>query len=74
MSTLELKSNIHKIVETIQNEQILQTIYDFLNTNKNNESAKLWETLTDVQKNEVLLAYSESEDENNLIDGDEIFK
>ncbi len=74
MSTLELKSNIHKIVETIQNEQLLQTIYDFLNTNKNNESAKLWETLTDVQKNEVLLAYSESEDENNLIDGDEIFK
>lgn len=74
MSTLELKSNIHKIVETIHNEQLLQTIYDFLNTNKNNESAKLWETLTDVQKNEVLLAYSESEDENNLIDGDEIFK
>lgn len=74
MSTLELKSNIHKIVETIQNEQLLQTIYDFLNTNKNNESAKLWETLTDVQKNEVLLAYSESEDENNLIDGDEIFR
>lgn len=74
MSTLELKSNIHKIVETIHNEQLLQTIYDFLNTNKNNKSAKLWETLTDVQKNEVLLAYSESEDENNLIDGDEIFK
>jgi hypothetical protein len=74
MNTLELKSNIHKIVETIQNEQLLQTIYDFLNTNKNNESAKLWETLTDVQKNEVLLAYSESEDENNLIDGDDIFK
>ncbi|MBK8550019.1 MAG: hypothetical protein IPL53_02750 [Ignavibacteria bacterium] len=74
MSTTELKSNIHKIVETIQSEQLLQTLYDFLKSKEKSQSGKLWESLTDKQKNEVLLAYNESENENNLIDSDEIFK
>jgi len=74
MNTLKLKSNIHKIVETIQSEQLLQTLYDFLKSKEKNQSGKLWESLTDEQKSEVLLAYNESEDENILIDSDEIFK
>lgn len=74
MSTIELKSNIHKIVETIQSEQLLQTLYDFLKSKEKSPPGKLWESLTEHQKNEVLLAYDESEDENNLIDSDEIFK
>ena len=31
MGTPELKSNIIKMVDGIQNEQLLQTLYDFLN-------------------------------------------
>jgi hypothetical protein len=30
MSTIELKTSIHKIVDGIQSEQLLRTIYDFL--------------------------------------------
>jgi hypothetical protein len=74
MSTIELKSSIHKIVEAIQSEQLLQTLYDFLKSKEKNQPGELWESLTDEQKNEVLLAFKESDDENNLIDSDEIFK
>lgn len=74
MSTIDLKSNIHKIVESIQSEQLLQTLYDFLKSKEKSHPGKLWESLTEQQKNEVLLAYNESEDENNLIGSDEIFK
>lgn len=74
MGTIELKSNIHKIVDRIQSEQLLQTIYDFLKSREKNKPGRLWDTLTEEQKQEVLLAYEESEDENNLLDRDQVFK
>lgn len=74
METLELRSNIHKIVDGIQNEQLLKTIYDFLKVRETNEPGRLWDSLTEDQKQEVLLAYDESEDENNLIDREKVFK
>jgi len=74
MNTSELKSNIHKTVDSIQNEQLLQTIYDFLKSKEKIKPGKIWESLTEEQKNEVLLAYKESENENNLLDSDELFK
>ncbi len=74
MKTAELKSNIQKLVDSIQNEQILLTLYEFLKSAEKNKPGKLWESLTSEQKEEILLAYKESEDENNLTDKDEIFK
>lgn len=74
MGTIELKSNIHKIVDGIQSEQLLQAIYDFLKTREKNKSSRLWDTLTEEQKQEVLLSFDESEDENNLLDRDQVFK
>ena len=73
MGTIDLKSNIHKIVDGIQSEQLLQTLYDFLKVRETNKPGRLWDTLTEEQKQEVLLAYDESEDENNLVDRDKVF-
>ena len=73
METIELRSNIHKIVDRIQNEQLLQTIYDFLKVREENKPGAIWESLTLEQKQEVLLAYQESEDEDNLIDREKLF-
>jgi len=73
MGTIDLKSNIHKIVDGIQSEQLLQTLYDFLKVRETNKSGRLWNTLTEEQKQEVLLAYDESEDENNLVDREKVF-
>ncbi len=74
METIELRSNIHKIIDRIQNEQLLKTIYDFLKVRESNKPGRLWDSLTEEQKQEVLLAYEESEDEKNLIDREEVFK
>lgn len=73
MGTIELKSNIHQIVDEIQSEQLLKTIYDFLKIRENSQSSGVWNILTQEQKQEVLLAYEEAEDENNLIDRKKIF-
>ena len=70
MSTIELKSNLHKIVDKIDNEQLLQTIYDFLKLSENLQEGEIWKSLTEEQKKEVYLSYQESEDDKNLVSWD----
>ena len=74
MGTIELKSNIHKIVDGIQNEQLLQTLYDFLKIRETSQPGSLWSSLSKEQKQEILLAYDESENESNLISRKKIFR
>ena len=74
MSTIELKSSLHKIVDKIDNEQLLQTIYDFLKLSENSQEGQIWKTLTEEQKKEVYLSYPESEDDKNLVSWDEVNK
>lgn len=74
MGTIELKSNLHKILDKIENEQLLRTVYDFLKQNENAEEGQIWKTLTDQQKKEVYLSYEESEDDKKLIDWETIKK
>jgi len=74
MSTVELKSNLHKIVDKIDNEQLLQKIYDFLKLRENTKEGQIWKSLTEEQKKEVYLSYEESEDDNNLIPWEEVNK
>ena len=74
MGTIELKSNLHKILDKIENEQLLRTIYDFLKQREDAVEGEIWKTLTDEQKREIYLSYQESEDDNNLIDWEDVKK
>lgn len=66
MSTIELKSSLHKILDKIDNEQLLRTIYDFLKQREHLNEGEIWKTLTEEQKKEVYLSYEESENDSNL--------
>ena len=72
MSTVELKSNIHASVDTIQNQQFLSMVYEFLKSNS--KTTGVWDSLTAEQKQEVMLAFEESEDESNLVEADKVLK
>ena len=74
MRTTKLKSNIHQIVDRIQSDQLLETIYDFLKTRESSKPGDIWESLSDEQKKEVLVSYEESEDAKNLIALKEVIK
>ncbi|MCE2994276.1 MAG: hypothetical protein ACK5RG_07980 [Cyclobacteriaceae bacterium] len=67
MGTLELKSDLHKILDSIENEQLLRTVYDFLKQRETGKEGQIWNTLTEEQKKEVYISYEESQDDNNLI-------
>lgn len=74
MGTLELKSDLHKILDRIDNEQLLRTIYDFLKQREHAQEGQIWKTLTEEQKKEIYLSYEESQDDKNLVDWDSIKK
>lgn len=74
MGTVEMKSDLHKILDKIENEQLLRTVYDFLKQSENVEEGQIWKTLTEEQKREVYLSYEESQDDKNLIDWEDIKK
>ena len=74
MSTLELKSDLHKILEKIDNEQLLRALYDFLKQRENAQEGQIWKTLTEEQKKEVYLSYEESKNDDNLIDWEDVKK
>ena len=74
MGTAELRSNLHKIVDRIEDERLLKAIYSFLNEREKAEEGKMWNSLTEEQKKEVLQSYDESEDESNLINDDDLWK
>jgi len=72
MSTLELKSDLHKILDKIENEELLLAVYNFLKQTDN--SKPFWDSLTEAQKQEVYLSYKESEEISNLITWDDLKK
>ena len=74
MESIELRSNLHKMVDRIEDEQLLRSIYSLLKKRESSEDGLMWKQLTDEQKKEVLQAYEESEVDENLIDDDDIWK
>ncbi len=74
MSTTEIKTNLHKIVDRIDDERLLKVIYDFLEVREKSNKGQLWQTLTTEQQQEVLQAYEDSENDSNLIDDEDVWR
>lgn len=69
-----LKYSVHQLVEEIDNEQLLETLRDFLSLRKETQPGKLWEELPEDKKQEILLALEESADESTLISREDFLK
>ena len=74
MTTAELKSDLTKLLDKINDEHLLRTIYEFLKQGTNAEEGKFWKTLTEEQKRRVYGSYEQSKDEENLVVWDNLKK
>jgi hypothetical protein len=67
MGTAELKSNLHQLIDGIQNPKLLESLYEILEARKKSSKGGLWNSLTAEQQKEVLTAFDESENPENLV-------
>ncbi|MCK4664951.1 MAG: hypothetical protein KAT68_18925 [Bacteroidales bacterium] len=74
MDSIELRNNFHNLINNIKNDVLLMRFYDIMIRAENTEEGKLMGRLTKEEYEELMLAYKESEDEENLISHEEIKK
>lgn len=72
MTKEAIKKEFHELIDKVENTIILEQFFNALNFSQNNSKAELWDSLTDSERNDIILAFNESEDENNLISFEEI--
>ena len=65
MNNAHLKQSIRDLLERTDNQALLTTIHSLLRAG-GARSAGVWENLTDEERNEVLQAFEESENDDNL--------
>ena len=68
MSITEIKNNFHSLIDKVEDSETLMYFYKVFSDSLNNK----WE-ISDKERKQIMEAYEESEDENNLID-DEIVR
>ena len=74
MDKIQLKSSIHSFIDQIDNIELLKDYYSELKGLIKSKKTRIWDSLSEGQKREVLLSFDESEQDENLIDNDEVMK
>ena len=74
MTLTEIKSNLHNLIDELENPALLNEFYNEIKYIVDSSKHSIWDTLTEAEKKDVLLSYEESEIEENLIDNDEVMK
>ena len=74
MTTIELKNNFHHLIDSIENEKVLQEFYELMLRKRTSQDGRLWAMLSTDEIAELLLANEESENPENLISNEEMKK
>jgi hypothetical protein len=64
---MRTKVAFHKLIDTIDNEQILKGYFELIQRLNSNQTGKLCDSLTSEEKEELMLSYEESFDAKNLV-------
>lgn len=72
MGVSEIRSNLIKLLSSIEDERLLLAIHRFLENRNNSEEGRMWNQLDDAQKQEVLRAYKQSYEDGDLIAWDHL--
>lgn len=70
MSTAELKSNLYKLIDSINDSKTLQSIYTLI-SNKGVSEVDFWDELSDEQKAEIEESIAQA-DRGELIPHEEV--
>ena len=74
MNKVELKQNLHLLINKIDNINLLEEYYREMKIVVEDNRSGIWNNLTGAQKQEVLLSYEDSKNEKGLLDHSDVMK
>jgi hypothetical protein len=72
MTTLELKNNFHQLIDSIENENLLQKFYELMLRRRSTKDGALWGKLSKDEVEELLMANEECGNPESLIPHNEM--
>jgi len=72
MTTIEIKSRFHNLIDNINDESILSKFYELLSRANDKKEGFLWNRLSQEERDELTLIEKESSDSENLISNSEM--
>lgn len=69
---MKVKDDFHHLIDTIKDEELLKSYYQLIQRINNDLDGGLWNALSEEEKKELLIAYDESFDENNLLSHEQV--
>lgn len=71
---MKTKDQIHELIETIDDEEVLNAYLLLIKTLNNNKTGSLWSSLTLEEEQDLLVSYDESFDKKNLTSHEDVKK
>ena len=68
MTTIELKTNFHQLIDDISKEAILIKFYEIMSTANVSNEGTLWKNLSNEEQQELIEIEKDSHNIENLID------
>jgi len=74
MTSLELRSRLHALIDSLKSDELLQRVHDLLAGSGEGKGEGVWASLTEVERERVLKAYSTAMDPRKLSNTEEVMK
>jgi hypothetical protein len=74
MSPIELRDRVHSLIDAVKSEELLQRIHDLLAGSGEGMGSGVWASMTEAQRERVLVAYASSLDPSKLSSTEEVMK
>lgn len=69
---MKTRDELHKLIDKIEDESTINSYLALIKVLENKETGLLWNSLTEVEQQELLLSYHESFDTQNLVSHEQV--
>jgi hypothetical protein len=69
---MKIKDDFHHLIDSIEDEELLKAYYLLIQKINDDQNGHLWNGLNEDEKKELLIAYEESFDSNNLLSREQV--
>jgi len=74
MTTIELKTNFHQLIDSIEDKNLLQQFFELMSRKRKLKDGELWKKQSQEEIEELLMANEDGENPDNLISHEEVKK